>query len=331
MPNDQDDLRRYLNNEMTTPERHAFEKKALADPFLAEAIEGAETLSPEQFSKDVNQLSERIARPARRGFLTTRIAAGIAALLAVGWLIYRSVPPAPQPLAQNGADSTLAQKDSTRPMLTLAPSKAAESPPQEKPRDASAPAADKEKATEPAQPSVATPEPATTKVAEPAAVAEDLAKTEEETREEAVSRAAPQTAASGAATPPVQLDVAKKRALSEKDPAITSEIITPLLPVADDTDFSPATPTGGNEAYRRYLEENRKMPKEAQQAGVHGLVTVDFTVSAGGEPGGYIVFKSIGHGCDQELIRLIQSGPGWTPAKRKGKPEVSTVRVSLMF
>lgn len=327
MPNDPDDLRRYLNNEMTTPERHAFEKKALADPFLAEAIEGAETLSPEQFGKDVNKLSERIARPARRGFLTLRIAAGFAALLALGWLIYRSVPPSPQPLAQNGADSTLAEKDTTRPMLTLAPSKTAESPPQEQPRVTSAPAADKEKTTEPVQPSAVTPEPATTKVAETAAVAEDAAKAEEEIRE-----TAPKTAASGASTPKsIQLDVAEKRALSKNDRTKTSEVITPILPVADDTDFSPAAPEGGAEAYRRYLEENREMPKEAQQAGVHGLVTIDFTVSAGGEPGDYVVFKSMGHGCDQELIRLIQTGPRWTPAKRKGKPEVSTVRVSLMF
>jgi TonB family protein len=54
------DIERYLKGEMTASERNAFEKKALADPFLAEALEGAEQLSAAEFSDDVNALTEKI-------------------------------------------------------------------------------------------------------------------------------------------------------------------------------------------------------------------------------------------------------------------------------
>ena len=40
---DIDQLNRYLNGDMTPLERNAIEKKALSDPFLAEAMEGLES------------------------------------------------------------------------------------------------------------------------------------------------------------------------------------------------------------------------------------------------------------------------------------------------
>lgn len=54
------DIKRYLSGAMTPQERHAFEKKVLADPFLAEALEGAEQLSATEFQKDVEALNKQI-------------------------------------------------------------------------------------------------------------------------------------------------------------------------------------------------------------------------------------------------------------------------------
>jgi len=54
------DIERYLNGTMSAAERHAFEKKVLADPFLAEALEGAEQLSVADFSEDIKSLNEEI-------------------------------------------------------------------------------------------------------------------------------------------------------------------------------------------------------------------------------------------------------------------------------
>ncbi len=54
------DIERYLNGTMSAAERHAFEKKVLADPFLAEALEGAEQLSVTDFTEDVKAINEEI-------------------------------------------------------------------------------------------------------------------------------------------------------------------------------------------------------------------------------------------------------------------------------
>ncbi|MBX2960937.1 MAG: TonB family protein [Cyclobacteriaceae bacterium] len=57
------DIERYLNGAMTNAERHAFEKRVLADPFLAEALEGAEIISSNDFADDVKALNEELLQP----------------------------------------------------------------------------------------------------------------------------------------------------------------------------------------------------------------------------------------------------------------------------
>lgn len=54
------DIARYLKGAMSAAERHAFEKRVLADPFLAEALEGAEQLHAADFVEDVQALNEKI-------------------------------------------------------------------------------------------------------------------------------------------------------------------------------------------------------------------------------------------------------------------------------
>ncbi|HEY0742853.1 MAG TPA: TonB family protein, partial [Chryseosolibacter sp.] len=60
----QHDIERYLRGEMTMGERHALEKEALSDPFLADALEGAEAGNPDHFIFDVKELQSSIASRA---------------------------------------------------------------------------------------------------------------------------------------------------------------------------------------------------------------------------------------------------------------------------
>jgi hypothetical protein len=50
------DIERYLKGELTPSEMHALEKKALSDPFLADALEGASELNAYSFDSDVQDL-----------------------------------------------------------------------------------------------------------------------------------------------------------------------------------------------------------------------------------------------------------------------------------
>jgi len=56
----EDDIRRYLSGEMSSQEQHALEKKALRDPFLYEALEGAGIISRDDFSEDLKDLTSKI-------------------------------------------------------------------------------------------------------------------------------------------------------------------------------------------------------------------------------------------------------------------------------
>jgi TonB family protein len=60
------DIERYLRGELTPAEMHALEQKALRDPFLAEALEGAEHAGHEHFSFDIEFLQRSIHEKARK-------------------------------------------------------------------------------------------------------------------------------------------------------------------------------------------------------------------------------------------------------------------------
>jgi TonB family protein len=75
MANDHHDIERYLHGELSPAEMHALEKKALYDPFLAEALEGAAQLAPADLSADLQQLqaSLRQASPKTTPGVSLRV------------------------------------------------------------------------------------------------------------------------------------------------------------------------------------------------------------------------------------------------------------------
>lgn len=86
------DIEKYLRGELTPAEMHALEMKALHDPFLADALEGAQQLNPAEFSADLNELESQINQRVRKkrigewGWLM-RIAAALLLLAVSTYLI----------------------------------------------------------------------------------------------------------------------------------------------------------------------------------------------------------------------------------------------------
>jgi TonB family protein len=66
MTNRQNDIERYLKGDMTPPERHALEKAALSDPFLADALAGAEQVGSDIFSVELMELQSSIYARTRK-------------------------------------------------------------------------------------------------------------------------------------------------------------------------------------------------------------------------------------------------------------------------
>lgn len=89
------DIEKYLSGKLTPAEMHALEKKALDDPFLAEAIEGGSMLPADEFANDVNALRKAIDEKTTRekksqpGFWLwpMRIAAGLLLLAASTYIV----------------------------------------------------------------------------------------------------------------------------------------------------------------------------------------------------------------------------------------------------
>ncbi|HEY0770185.1 MAG TPA: TonB family protein [Sphingobacteriaceae bacterium] len=60
----QHDIERYLRGEMTSSEMHALEREALNDPFLSDALEGAQSAQPDHFLFDLQELRSSVANRA---------------------------------------------------------------------------------------------------------------------------------------------------------------------------------------------------------------------------------------------------------------------------
>jgi TonB family protein len=84
-----DDIEKYKRGELSASEMHRLEKKALNDPFLAEALEGTDEISAKDFSGDLVDLRSQIRENKIKKIWTPlRIAASISLILGVSFVMY---------------------------------------------------------------------------------------------------------------------------------------------------------------------------------------------------------------------------------------------------
>ncbi len=77
---------------------------------------------------------------------------------------------------------------------------------------------------------------------------------------------------------------------------------------------------GGEEAMYKYIAENLRYPEQAKADGIAGRVQVSFVIEKDGSVTDVEVVRGIGHGCDEEAVRVVKSMPRWTPGTLFGKP-----------
>ena len=114
-----------------------------------------------------------------------------------------------------------------------------------------------------------------------------------------------------------------------------SEVVVTGAAARDDSQNVPnvklAEPAGGRRAYDKYLENSLRYPVEAITKKVKGRVTVKFTVRTDGALDEFSVVKSLGYGCDEEVLRLVKEGPSWSPTLEDNVPVESEVLVKVRF
>ena len=148
------DIQRYLLGTMNAADMHAFEKAALEDPFLSDAIDGMreaqKTYSPETITANLQQLREEVTSKASggsvvpiRSFRWWQVAAAACIVVIGGALAYNTwfKNESDQPIANidqkeiklapvpGAADFTIAKKDSSKEIISkIDPEKKKESP-----------------------------------------------------------------------------------------------------------------------------------------------------------------------------------------------------------
>ncbi|MGI6572229.1 MAG: TonB family protein [Fermentimonas sp.] len=88
---------------------------------------------------------------------------------------------------------------------------------------------------------------------------------------------------------------------------------------------------GGEKALSKYLIENIKYPVIAQEAGVQGLVSAVFSVDSKGKVTFVRFQEEVNALLGQEVRRVIEQMPDWTPATLNGEPTGMTSGVSFVF
>jgi TonB family protein len=84
-------------------------------------------------------------------------------------------------------------------------------------------------------------------------------------------------------------------------------------------EFMPSYP-GGEEKLLEYIKYNTIYPRTAKNSGINGTVLLSFVVNEIGEITDIKIINSVGGGCDEEAIRVVQNMPKWNPGKLCNRP-----------
>lgn len=342
------DIERYQNGQLSAAERHALEKAALDDPFLADALEGyAFAQTP---SADLSTLQQRLQLRIEKKnkshnifYLNNwmKVAALLVLIAAGGWLMSQ--------LFGDKKQEQLATKQS--PVVQPAPDALKNSTdsttfPANAPVTAQNEAREKENQT---------PHKAIRKnVIVPGAPAKQNQASDETDKKTASNSVKNEGAASGYFNTPAQgrlNDVVVSQPANEESKKLRSasaplDTVRTLnvtlkrseLPANETVVLSKAKdrpqakrmyvvvdslePAEGWTYFDDYITANLHEPEDVKTKVITGEVELQFEVNKEGQPVNITVTQSLCNQCDEEAIRLLKEGPKWKKNKKKGKVKI---------
>jgi protein TonB len=87
---------------------------------------------------------------------------------------------------------------------------------------------------------------------------------------------------------------------------------------------------GGNKAVGQFISENMRYPEEAIEAGIGGSVIVEYDINDNGSVSNAHVLNGIGHGCDEEAVRLVRL-LRYEKVRNRGVRVKMTTKTSIRF
>ncbi|TVP49443.1 MAG: TonB family protein [Mongoliibacter sp.] len=88
---------------------------------------------------------------------------------------------------------------------------------------------------------------------------------------------------------------------------------------------------GGIQGWQNYVSQNLQFPEAALANNIEGVVYVAFVVSKDGKVVNPEILRGIGHGADEEALRLISDSPKWTPGMQRGQAVNVRMRLPIRF
>jgi protein TonB len=89
-------------------------------------------------------------------------------------------------------------------------------------------------------------------------------------------------------------------------------------------------PIGGLAGFYKQLSKSINYPNRAKQRQTEGKVIIEFVIDQSGNPINLKVLKGIGHGCDEEAMRVLQLAK-WEPGKQRGQPVPVKMTLPIFF
>ena len=88
---------------------------------------------------------------------------------------------------------------------------------------------------------------------------------------------------------------------------------------------------GGEDKLIEFVSKNVEYPQEAKEKGVQGRVFVGFVVEKDGSVGNVTLLRGIGHGCDEEAVRVVKMLPKWKPGMNNGEFVRVSYQIPIFF
>ncbi len=87
---------------------------------------------------------------------------------------------------------------------------------------------------------------------------------------------------------------------------------------------------GGRDLLKKFIRENLRYPKEALEKKIEGFVIVKYKVTGKGEVLDPEVVKGLGHGCDEEAVRLVKM-LSYQSVKNRGVRVITDHKIRIPF
>ncbi len=348
--NHNEELLRYLRGEMSNEEAHDFERRALTDPFLQDALDGAEMISAEEFDRDLADIEkESQAKHRPKTSIIWRVAAVISLLIVSGitfWVVHdinrpevisqtnspekeelEIIPPTSNDTASEKKEEIIAFDQEESEPTNLPQPVAARQP--EKPNNFKPELSVESEEPEP----IVIDHDRSDEIIDQTFTREEVQ--DEPTQAVTLSKSSAAKRSFAPTESPANDSIeADNFFVSEEDEEMALQEV--VVSGYGDYDNEPegfvdAYPRPDYRTFKQYLEKNLQYPEAAKNQGVKGRVILQLTISPTGSITNIEVKRSLGSGCDEEAIRLIEEGPSWEPASRDGINIETRIRVRVKF